>query len=139
MWENLVMRVSFILPVLILILVWMAVEALVKKRKHRAARTMLSSGMKNVLKQEQEHVQEVEIYELRKKLQRLHRDHEKLVSKLQTQIHELKEQLRLLNAQQISDLKARDVCIDTIKKERDLLEKEIEALKAQLRALDFRI
>ena len=114
---------AFLVPAVIIIAMWLLIRRSLKLKRHRESK----AG-----------VHQRELYELKKKILKLHQAHEKLVHNLQLQVHQLKTQLNHLNEHQILDLKEREGCIAELTKEKALLEGEVEALRLSLRALDFR-
>jgi hypothetical protein len=129
----------FLVPAVIFVVIWLLMHRILKVRKGQRERIRAHKAMQSVEAKEKSHIHEVELYELKKKMLELHRAHDKLVDNLQLQVHQLKNQLSHLNSSQIFELKEREECIETLKKERTLLEAEIEALRSSLRALDFRL
>lgn len=92
----------------------------------------------DVIAKEKAHASELKFYELKKKLQRVQRESDKKISTLETQVHALKQQLKTLNAAQMKELKAAQALIDKTSKENGDLEKQLQGLQLQLKALDFR-
>ena len=130
---------SIIVPIVIILAMWLLIRRALKVRRHRREKVRVQRESQSAEAKERAHIHEIELYELKKKMLDLHRSHDKLVDNLQLQVHQLKKQLSHLNSSQIFELKEREECIDFLKKERALLEKEIEGLRSSLRALDFRI
>lgn len=112
-----------------------AIYQLVRAKKHKEK---MHSKITDVIAKEKMHAKDLNIYELKKKLQRVQREADKKISTLEMQVHALKQQMKTLNAAQMKELKVAQSLVDKAAKDKADLESQIEGLKVQLKALDFR-
>ncbi|MCH9614814.1 MAG: hypothetical protein SP1CHLAM54_00300 [Chlamydiia bacterium] len=118
-----------------LFLMGAAIYQLTRAKRHKGK---MHSKITDVIAKEKAHAKDLNIYDLKKKLQRVQKESDKKISTLETQVHALKQQMKTLNAAQMKELKAAQTLVDKATKEKTDLESQIEGLKTQLKALDFR-
>ena len=101
----------------------------------KRAQSGMSRKITDVLAKEKAHAKDLNIFELKKKLQRVSHESNKKIASLESQIHALKQQMKILNVAQVKELKSTQNLLEKVEQEKMDLEKQIEALNMQLKAL----
>lgn len=152
-WEGISIKDWIILGALFaLVVLCMIVLVVIYRRKYMKTMKVLKSQaqlqLDRYITAEKETLDTVAA--MRDRLQHVIRRHEKEKNALELQVHELKNQLKVLNASQVQNDTVDSVEIEKVKNQMEMLkekhnmaiaeaEQEIEMLKGQLNALRWRI